>query len=111
VAAALPAAKATTQSVVNQATKSLAPPPVAATIVVGACYGMRDSRTSTATGIVMRGERQMSDTLFLAPLQPTSPARGWVVTRDGALRGVLTTEPGGRGMLLVTAVRMPCPTP
>ncbi|MHB1310971.1 MAG: hypothetical protein ACYC3L_03055 [Gemmatimonadaceae bacterium] len=81
------------------------------TVAIGACYAMRDSRDSTATGIVMRGERQVADTLFLAPLRPSLPARGWIVARDGVLRGVLTTETAGRGMLLVTATVVPCTAP
>jgi hypothetical protein len=78
---------------------------------VGACYAMRDSKTSAATGIVMRGDKQVADTLFLAPVHPTSPMRGWIMARDGVLRGLLTTESEGRGLMLVTATVVPCTTP
>jgi hypothetical protein len=80
-------------------------------VTVGACYAMRDSKTSAATGIVMRGTKQVADTLFLAPLHTSSPMRGWIRVREGALRGVLTTEAEGRGMMLVTATRVSCTAP
>jgi len=83
----------------------------APTVTVGACYAMRDSKTSAATGLVMRGDRLVADTLFLAPVHPTSPMRGWIMARDGVLRGVLTTQPEGRGMMLVTAAPVSCPAP
>ena len=115
-AAAPVMAKGEAQSTMNQAAKALVGvavtgAPAAPPLTVGACYAMRDSRTSAATGIVMRGEKQVADTLFLAPLRPSLPARGWVVLRDGVLRGVLTTEAEGRGMVLVTAAAVPCTTP
>ncbi len=77
----------------------------------GACYLLRDSRTLAATGVIMRGDRLVGDTLFLAPLSSASTTRGWVVAHETVLRGVLTTEPEARGMLLVTATMTPCPLP
>jgi hypothetical protein len=83
----------------------------APTAAVGACYAMQDSKTTAATGIVMRGDQQVADTLFLAPLHPSSPMRGWVMLRNGVLRGVITTEAEGRGMMLVTAAPVSCTAP
>ena len=83
----------------------------APTVTVGACYSMRDSKTSAATGIVMRGDKQVTDTLFLAPLRASSPMRGWIMVREDVLRGVLTTEAEGRGMRLVTAAAVSCTEP
>ena len=83
----------------------------APTVTVGACYSIRDSKTSAATGIVMRGDKQVTDTLFLAPLRASSPMRGWIMVREDVLRGVLTTEAEGRGMRLVTAAAVSCTEP
>ena len=77
----------------------------------GACYRLHDSRTSAEVGTVMRIGRMDGDTLRLESVQMPSPLRAWVVLRDGTARGVLTTEPEGRGMVLVTALPVPCPVP
>jgi hypothetical protein len=77
----------------------------------GACYRLDDSRTSVEVGTVMRIGRTNGDTLHLESVQVPSPLRAWVVLRDGTARGVLTTEPEGRGMILVTARPVSCPVP
>src|SRR5450759_698168 len=77
----------------------------------GACYRLHDSRTSVEVGTVMRIGRMDGDTLRLESVQVPSPLRAWVVLRDGTARGVLTTEPEGRGMILVTAQPVSCPVP
>lgn len=84
---------------------------VAFTTSPGACYRLRDSRTSDEVGTVMRIGRLDGDTLRLESLQAASPLRAWVVLRDGTARGVLTTAPDGRGMILVTALPVSCPAP
>ncbi len=82
-----------------------------ARLITGSCYELRENRTSAVVGVVMRGERTQGDTLFLTPARTPSPARAWVVTADGTVHGVLTTEPDGRGMVLVSALPVACPTP
>ena len=77
----------------------------------GACYQLRDSRTLAVVGAVMRVGRVDGDTLRLESVREPSPLRAWVVLRDGTARGVLTTEPEGRGMVLVTASPVSCPSP
>ena len=82
-----------------------------ARLTTGSCYELRENRTSAVVGVVMRGERTQGDTLFLTPARTPSPVRAWVVTADGTVHGVLTTEPEGRGMVLVSALPVACPTP
>ena len=82
-----------------------------ARLTPGRCYELRESRTSAIAGAVMRGDRMQGDTLLLVPVRIPSPARAWVMASDGAVRGVLTTEPEGRGMVLVTASVVACPAP
>lgn len=77
----------------------------------GACYRLHDNRTSTQVGPIMRIGRIDGDTLRLESVQAASLLRAWVVLRDGTARGVLTTEPGERGMVLVTALPVSCPAP
>jgi anti-sigma factor RsiW len=77
----------------------------------GACYRLHDSRTLADVGTVMRISRVEGDTLRLESAQVPSPLRAWVVLRDSTARGVLTTAPEGRGMVLVTALPVSCPSP
>jgi hypothetical protein len=90
-----------------------APSPITvrARLTPDSCYELRESRTSAIAGAVMRGDRMQGDTLLLVPVRIPSPARAWVVASDGAVRGVLATEAEGRGMVLVTASPVACPTP
>lgn len=90
-----------------------APAPIVmrARLTPGGCHALRESRTSAAVGAVMRGDQLKGDTLFLVPAGASSPARAWVVAGDGVVRGVLTLEAEGRGMVLVTAVPVACPMP
>ena len=90
-----------------------APAPLAmrARLTTGGCYELRENRTSAVVGVVMRGDRMQDDTLFLTPVRTPSPARGWVVAADGVMHGVLTLEPEGRGMVLVSALPVACPAP
>jgi hypothetical protein len=83
----------------------------ASTAHSGACYRLRDSRTSAEVGTVMRIGRIDGDTLRLEPVQAASPLRAWLVVRDSSSHGVLTTAPEGRGMVLVTASPVSCPAP
>lgn len=90
-----------------------APAPIAmrARLTPGGCHALRGSGTSAAGGAVMRGDRMQGDTLFLVPAGAPSPARAWLVAGNGVVRGVLTLEAEGRGMVLVTAVPVACPVP
>ena len=109
-AKAAPSAPAATAAR-DAAAEAEARAPVRFALTPGSCYRLRESRTSAIVGAVMRGDRLQGDTLLLVPVRVPSPARAWVVASDDAVRGVLTTEPEGRGMVLVTGSVVACPAP
>jgi hypothetical protein len=80
-------------------------------VAPGACYRLTDNRTGADLNALMQVQRVDGDTLRLVAVPATSPLRAWVVVRDSVTRGVLTSEPAGRGLVLVTALPIACPKP
>jgi hypothetical protein len=78
---------------------------------VGACFRLRDSSTQVELPLLMRGVRHDGDTLRLEPAHGAGPLRAWLVWNDVVGRGMLATEPDGRGALPVTATPATCPQP
>jgi hypothetical protein len=76
-----------------------------------ACFRLYDRRTQAEVPRLMRSMRTDGDTLRLEVAQGTSPLRAWLVWSDGIARGMLATEPDGRGVVPVTATLAICPPP
>lgn len=76
-----------------------------------ACFRLTDRRTQAELPRLMRSMRNDRDTLRLEVAQGTSPLRAWLVWSDGIARGMLATEPDGRGIIPVTATLAICPPP
>jgi hypothetical protein len=75
------------------------------------CYQVRDAKSPTDAGVIMRAVRVDGDTLRLEPAQGTSALRAWIVWRDSTGLGAISPSADGRGAVAVVATRSPCPAP
>jgi hypothetical protein len=75
------------------------------------CYELRDAKSPSDAGVIMRTVRMDGDTLRLEPAQGTSTLRAWIVWRDNGGHGAMTRTADGQGAVAVMATRSPCPAP
>jgi hypothetical protein len=75
------------------------------------CYEMRDAKSPSDAGVIMRTVRMDGDTLRLEPAHGTSTLRAWIVWRDGVGHGAMTRTAESQGAVAVVATRFPCPAP
>jgi anti-sigma factor RsiW len=73
------------------------------------CFRLMPDSTEKDNAVVMRVVRVDGDTLRLEPTQDSTGWRAWIVWRDQAGHGVLSTGDVRRSNVRVTAASTPCP--